>query len=195
MRTETTDFEISIPHLGALILTHTWDGSIKGLSDFPPEDRPYAPVVFFAFRIMVGLGLLMAAAGIAGLVQRFRGRLYDTRWLLRTMVVMAPAGFIALLAGWTVTEVGRQPFTVYGLLRTEDSVSPIDLPGVATSITAFAVVYFIVFGAGLVFLLRLMRRAPSVGEMGPPKGIPVRSAGITPAQALDETHPEHPVAS
>jgi cytochrome d ubiquinol oxidase subunit I len=144
---------------------------------------------------MVGLGLLMAAAGIAGLVQRIRGRLYDTRWLLRTMVVMAPAGFIALLAGWTVTEVGRQPFTVYGLLRTADSVSPIALPGVATSIAAFAVVYFIVFGAGLVFLLRLMRRAPSVGEMGPPKGIPVRSAGITPAQGLDETHPEHPVTS
>jgi cytochrome bd ubiquinol oxidase subunit I len=193
MKTETTDYEISIPHLGALVLTHTWNGSIKGLSDFPPEDRPYSPVVFFAFRIMVGLGLLMAAAGIAGLVQRVRGRLYDTRWLLRTMVVMAPAGFIALLAGWTVTEVGRQPFTVYGLLRTADSVSPIDLPGVATSIAAFAVVYFIVFGAGLVFLLRLMGRAPTVGESGPPKGIPVRSAGITPAPALDETHPEHPV--
>jgi len=193
MRTETTDYEISIPHLGALVLTHTWNGSIKGLADFPREDRPYSPVVFFAFRIMVGLGLLMAAAGIAGLVQRVRGRLYDTRWLLRTMVVMAPAGFIALLAGWTVTEVGRQPFTVYGLLRTADSVSPIDLPGVATSIAAFAVVYFIVFGAGLVFLLRLMGRAPTVGESGPPKGIPVRSAGITPAPALDDAHPEHPV--
>ena len=104
---------------------------------------------------------------------------------------MAPAGFIALLAGWTVTEVGRQPFTVYGLLRTADSVSPIDLPGVATSLAAFAVVYFIVFGAGLVFLLRLMRRRPTVGESGPPKGIPVRSAGITPAPALDAA-PEHP---
>lgn len=193
MRTETTDYEIAVPHLGSLILTHTWNGSIQGLKDFPPEDRPYSPVVFFAFRIMVGLGLLMAAVGIAGLVQRIRGRLYHSRWLLRVMVVMGPAGFIALLSGWTVTEVGRQPFTVYGMLRTADSVSPVDLPGVATSLAAFVGVYLIVFGAGLVYFLRLMARPPVVGEPGPPKGVPVRTAGITPAPSLHETHPEHPV--
>ena len=97
---------------------------------------------------------------------------------------MAPSGFIALLAGWTVTEVGRQPFTVYGLLRTADSVSPVGLPGVATSLAAFVAVYAIVFGAGFLFLLRLARRAPTVGETGPEPGVPIRSAGITPIAAL-----------
>ncbi len=195
MRTETTDYEIAIPHLGALVLTHSWDGRIMGLKSFPREDRPYSPVVFFAFRIMVGLGLLMAGIGIWGLVQRLRGRLYATPTLLRAMVAMAPAGFLAILAGWTVTEVGRQPFTVYGALRTVDSVSPIALPGVAASMLAFAVVYFIVFGAGLWFVLRLMSRPPTVGEAGPPKGVPVRSAGIMPGPSLHEGRPEHPTAS
>ncbi len=186
MQTETTDYEIAIPHLGALILTHTWDGAIQGLKAFPREERPYSPIVFFAFRIMVGLGCLMVAVGLWGLVQRLRGRLYTTRALHRTMIWMAPSGFLAILAGWTVTEVGRQPYTVYGYLRTVDSVSPIALPGVAVSMAAFAVVYGIVFGSGLWFLLRMMRQPPSVGEQGPPKGVPVRTAGITPAAALDD---------
>ncbi|MBO0710178.1 MAG: cytochrome ubiquinol oxidase subunit I [Acetobacteraceae bacterium] len=193
MRTETTDYEIAIPRLGSLILMHSWDGAIKGLKEFPPQDRPNAPTLFVAFRVMVGLGLLMIAVGLAGLVQRARARLYESDWLLRTMVAMGPVGFIAIIAGWTVTEVGRQPFTVYGLLRTEDSVSPIALPGVATSLGAFVVVYLIVFGAGLVYLLRLMARPPVVGERGPPRGVPVRSAGITPAPSLHDTRPEGPV--
>ena len=195
MKTETTDYQIAIPHLGALVLTHTWNGSIKGLAEFPPDQRPFSPVVFFAFRIMVGLGFLMAGVGLAGLWERWRGRVYTSIWLKRVMVAMGPAGFIALLSGWVVTEVGRQPFTVYGLLRTADSVSPVGLPGVATSLAGFAVVYLIVFGAGFLFMFRLMRNAPTVGEPGPPKGVPVRSAGITPAPALDEKTPEHPVAA
>jgi cytochrome d ubiquinol oxidase subunit I len=187
MRTETTDYAVSVPHLGALILTHSWDGAIRGLKEFPPGERPYAPIPFFAFRIMVGLGMLMAAVGLWGLVQRIRGRLYVTRALHRTMIAMAPSGFVAILAGWTVTEVGRQPYTVYGYLRTADSVSPIALPGVAVSMAAFAIVYGIVFGAGLLLVLRLMRRPPTVGEVGPPPGVPVRTAGLTPVSALDET--------
>ena len=195
MKTETTDYEIAIPHLGALVLTHTWNGAIRGLKSFPAAERPYSPVVFVAFRIMVGLGFLMAGVGLWGLVQRFRGRLYETRSLLGTMVAMAPAGFVAILAGWTVTEVGRQPYTVYGMLRTADSVSPIALPGVASSLIAFALVYLVVFGAGFVFILRLMARPPSVGEPGPPKGVPVRTAGITPAPSLHEGRPAHPAAT
>jgi cytochrome d ubiquinol oxidase subunit I len=124
MAKERTDYEIAIPHLGALLLTHRWGGEIRGLKQFAPADRPYSPVVFFAFRIMVGLGVLMLLVGLAALVLRLRRALYTTRWLLRVVVAMAPAGFIALLAGWTVTEVGRQPYTVYGVLRTVDSVSP-----------------------------------------------------------------------
>ena len=185
MMTETVDYAIKIPKLGSLILTHDWNGVVRGLKDFPKADRPFAPVVFWAFRVMVGIGLAMAALGLTAFVLRLRGKLFATPALLWASVAMAPAGFIAVLAGWTVTEVGRQPFTVYGLLRTVDSASPIGLPGVATSLAAFALVYFIVFGAGLHFLLRMMAHPPHPGETGPPSGIPVRSAGITPAPAMD----------
>ena len=192
MKTETTDYEISIPHLGALVLTHTWDGSIRGLADFPADQRPYAPIVFFAFRIMVGLAFLMLAVGWVSLWLRWKRRLYEWRPLMRVMVAMAPVGFIALLCGWVVTEVGRQPYTVYGMLRTADSASPIDLPGVATSLAAFAVVYLIVFGAGFLFLLKLMARPPVPGETGPMPGLPTRTAGLTPAPSLLYESPEHP---
>lgn len=185
MATERVDYEISIPRLGSLILTHDWNGVVRGIKDFPKADRPFVPVVFWAFRIMIGIGLAMLAVGLAALVLRLRGKLFTARPLLWAAVAMAPAGFIAVLAGWTVTEVGRQPFTIYGLLRTADSASPIDLPGVAASLTAFVVVYFIVFGAGIHFMLRMMARAPQSGEPGPPIGIPVRSAGLTPAPALN----------
>ena len=188
MQRERTDWAVEIPHLGALVLTHSWDGSIKGLKEFPPQDRPNSPVLFWAFRIMVGLGLLMAAIGAWAAWLRVRGRLYTSPWLRRAVLAMAPSGFIALLAGWTVTEVGRQPFTVHGLLRTADSVSPVGLPGVAASLAGFVAVYAIVFGAGFVFLLRLMGRPPTVGESGPETGVPVRSAGITPVTALQDTH-------
>jgi cytochrome d ubiquinol oxidase subunit I len=186
METAHTDYALEVPHLGALILTHDWNGTVPGLKQFPRADWPYSPVVFWAFRVMVGLGMLMIAVGVWGLVMRLKGRLYDTPLLHRTMIAMAPSGFIAVLAGWTVTEVGRQPFTIYGVLRTADSVSPIGAPAVATSLAAFAIVYFIVFGAGLVFLLRLMRHPPSVGESGPSPSVPVRSAGLTPGPALTE---------
>jgi len=184
MKNERTDYELAIPHLGSLILTHEWNGEVKGLKDFAPADRPYAPVVFWAFRVMVGLGFLMAAVGVAGLVLRRDGALYRTVWLQRIMVAMAPAGFIALLSGWVVTEVGRQPFTIYGVLRTADSVSPIGLPGVATSLAAFAVVYLIVYGAGFSYLFALTRRPPLPGERGPTPELPTRAAGIAPGPAM-----------
>ena len=174
--------EIAIPHLGSLILTHSWDGVIKGLRDFAPADRPPVAVVFYAFRIMVALGFLMAAIGLLGAFLRWRGRLYDTRPLLWLMVAMAPSGFVSVLAGWTVTEVGRQPYTVYGLLRTVDSASPIAAPGVATSLIAFVIVYFLVYGAGITFLLRQMARPPLPGEGGAPKA-PSRAAGLMPGPA------------
>lgn len=183
MKTETTDHALEIPHLGALILTHTWNGSIRGLKEFAPADRPYSPLIFWAFRIMVGLGVLMALTGFASLALRARHSLYRARWLHRLMVAMGPSGIIALLCGWTVTEVGRQPYTVYGHLRTVDSVSPIAAPGVAVSLAAFGVVYLIVFGAAMVFLLRLMARPPSLSTEGPAKDKPHRSAGITPGPA------------
>ncbi len=178
------DFPVEIPHAGAIIITHSWNGAVRGLNEFPRENWPPVPYVFWAFRVMVGLGLAMIALGWWSLVQRFRRRLYASPLLWRAAVVMGPAGFLALLSGWTVTEVGRQPFTVYGLLRTADSASPIATAGVAASLAAFVVVYFIVFGTGFLFLLRLMARPPVTGEAGPPSGVPVRSAGITPMPAI-----------
>jgi cytochrome d ubiquinol oxidase subunit I len=94
---------------------------------------------------------------------------------------MGPAGFIAVLAGWITTETGRQPFTVYGLLRTADSASPLAAPAVGSSLIAFAIVYFAVYAAGVTYLLRLMGQPPHPGELGPPSDMPTRTAGITPA--------------
>jgi cytochrome d ubiquinol oxidase subunit I len=139
------------------------------------------PIVFWSFRVMVGFGLLMIATGFFSLWLRWRRKLYETPLFARWCLVMGPSGFVALLAGWFVTETGRQPFTVYGLLRTVDSVSPIGAPGVAFSLLAFVTVYLIVFGMGVSYLLRLMRADPEAAAAAP---IPAetRVAGITPVQ-------------
>jgi cytochrome bd ubiquinol oxidase subunit I len=189
METQSNSYTIQIPRVASWYLTHTWSGTIKGLSEFPQSDIPYVPVVFFAFRVMVGLAMLMLALGLIGGLLRWRGVLYDTRWFLWVATLMGPAGFLALLAGWTVTEAGRQPYTVYGLLRTTESISPINAPGVAGSLAAFAVIYAIVFGAATTFLLRSMAKPPEIGESGVPN-IPQRSAGITPGPvvAIDPAH-------
>jgi cytochrome d ubiquinol oxidase subunit I len=159
-----TDYAVAIPRLGSLVLTHSWNGTVPGLDQWAPADRPPALPVFVAFRLMVGLGVLMAALGLASLALRRGGRLYHSPALRRAAILMGPAGFVALLAGWVVTEVGRQPWTVYGLLRTADSVSPIGAPGVGASLAAFVAVYSLVFGAGLSFVLRLVSRPPGSGE-------------------------------
>jgi cytochrome d ubiquinol oxidase subunit I len=183
---------LEIPHLGSLVLTHSWNGVIKGLKSWPRTDIPPVPYVFFAFRIMVALGFLMFAVGLLGLLLRLRGRLYDNRWLHRIMLLMGPAGFVALLSGWTVTETGRQPYTVYGLLRTAESASPIGVPGVAISLLAFVIVYMIVYGSGITYIVRLMAKPPVPGESGPPK-TPTRTAGINPGPAgATEDYPPAP---
>ena len=134
---------------------------------------------------MVGLGFLMALLGLLALVARLRRRLYEATWLHRFALVMGPAGFVSVVAGWVTTEVGRQPYTVYGLLRTSQSVSPLHAPAVAASLAAFAVVYFTVFGSGLFYLLRLMSQPPSSHVAGLDAHDPIRGAGLTPAPAID----------
>jgi len=183
MTTQRTDYAVEIPHMSSLILTHTWNGRVPGLKQWPRADQPYAPIVFWSFRLMVGLGFAMFGLGAFSLWLRWRGQLYENRWLHRFAVAMAPAGFIALLSGWVTTEVGRQPYTVYGLMRTADSVSPIGLPGIATSFAAFVLVYFAVFGAGIMFILRLMAKPPELHEPGLPTDQPIRTAGIHPGPA------------
>jgi len=184
MAAETTHYALEIPRLGSLILTHDWNGEVKGLKAWPRAERPNSLIVFWSFRIMVGIGVLMLVLGAWSLVLRLIQRLYDCPVFLPAAILMGPSGFIAVLAGWITTEVGRQPYTVYGLLRTADSVSPIALPGVAASLVAFIVVYLAVFGAGAFYILRSMAHTPQVDEPDIETGVPVRAAGITPAPAL-----------
>ena len=181
--TSTTNYAVEIPLLGSLILTHSLDTPLVGLDGFPKEDRPPAAIIFWSFRIMVGVGVLMLFLGLWSGIARLKGRLYDWPWLHRAAVVMGPAGFLAVLCGWITTEVGRQPFTVYGLLRTADSASALRADAVGYSLIAFIVIYFFVFGSGAFYALRLMSRTPedriNIDEIGP-----TRAAGITPiAQA------------
>ena len=180
--TQTLDYAIGIPKLSSLILKHSWDAPLDGLDTVPDEDQPPVFIVFWAFRVMVALGFAMLGLGLWSLFARWRGRLYDAPWLHRAAVVMGPSGLIAVLAGWITTEVGRQPFTVYGLLRTAESASPLAAPAVAASLLAFVLVYFAVFGTGTWYILRLMNGAPHPGEKGVKRTEtgPVRTAGITP---------------
>ena len=165
MAKETTDYAVEIPHLGSLVLTHTWDGQFRGLADFPSEDRPDSAVVFWTFRIMAGLAFLMLALGLWSLWLRFRGDLYDSRWFLRFAVLMGPAGLIAIIAGWLTTEIGRQPWVVYGVMRTKDAVSNHSALALTLSLGVFIVMYFIVFGTGLFYMLKLIAVGPQ--DLGP----------------------------
>jgi cytochrome bd ubiquinol oxidase subunit I len=174
---------IEIPRLSSLILKHDLDAPLAGLDTIAPQNRPPVEVVFWTFRVMVGLGFLMLALGMSSLLARGMRKLYDWRWLLRFAIAMGPAGFVAVIAGWMTTEVGRQPFTVYGLLRTAESASPLAAPAVATSLIAFIIVYFAVFGMGTWYLLKLMSRVPQPHEPDLPNA-PAHAAGITPGPAL-----------
>ncbi|WP_293002320.1 cytochrome ubiquinol oxidase subunit I [Nevskia sp.] len=178
------DYALELPRLGALILTHSWEGSIRGLNEFPPEQRPPVQIVFWSFRVMVGIGMAMLGIGVWSLLMRWRGRLFAAPWLHRAAVAMGPAGFVAVVAGWITTEVGRQPYTVYGLLKTVDSVSPIAAAAVGSSLVAFIVVYFALFGAGTFYIVRLMKKPPEKVEPDLPTDEPIRAAGINPAPAL-----------
>jgi cytochrome d ubiquinol oxidase subunit I len=175
------DYAVEIPKLSSLILKHAIDAPLKGLDTVPRQDWPPVPITFWSFRIMVGMGFLILALGLLSLWQRWRGTLYDSRLLRIFAMAMGPAGFIAVLAGWITTETGRQPFTVYGLLRTPDSASPLAAPAVGSSLIAFVIVYFIVYAAGLTYLLRLMAQPPLRGEQGPRSDVPAHATGITPA--------------
>jgi cytochrome d ubiquinol oxidase subunit I len=170
-----------------MILKHEWDGEIKGLKEWPRDQRPPALMPFITFRVMVGIGFLMLGTGLWSLWARWKRTLYETRWLHRAALIMGPSGFVAVLAGWYTTEVGRQPWTVYGHLRTADSLSPVSAPAVGASLLTFIVVYFIVFGTGVYYLLKLMRRPSTPLEDHELDLGPIRTAGITPGPSQD--HP------
>jgi cytochrome d ubiquinol oxidase subunit I len=180
---EKTHVLLEIPKLSSLILKHDTNAPLAGLKTIPKQNRPPAEIVFWSFRVMVGLGMLMLLLGLWSLAARLRKRLYKWKWLHRFALVMGPSGFVAVIAGWITTEVGRQPWVVYGLLRTADARAPIDAPAVATSLIAFVIVYFAVFGAGTWYILKLMAHPPHTGESGEAEA-PIRTAGITPSPSM-----------
>ena len=180
---EENRLEIAIPNLASLILTHEWDGEVKGLKEVAPEDRPHVAIVFWSFRLMVGLGLFFLAVAAFGLVARWRGTLYENRWLHRACVAAIPMGFIATVSGWITAEVGRQPYTVHGLLRTADSVSPVPAASVATSLTIFVLVYGLLFATYLYFVHSVVRKGPDY-DAPLPERTPKAMQGARPATVL-----------
>jgi cytochrome bd ubiquinol oxidase subunit I len=181
---EVTRYQITIPKLSALILTHSLDGEVKGLKSFPKDKRPPAQIIFYTFRLMVGIGFAMLAVGLWSSLRRWQGvALYQDRWLHRAALLMTPSGFVAVLAGWITTEVGRQPYTVYGLLTTAQSISPIAAPAVGASLLAFIIVYFFVYAAGIFYLLRLAKTPPDFASPDM-NNAPMMAAGTMPGPAL-----------
>ncbi|MDB6374497.1 cytochrome ubiquinol oxidase subunit I [Photorhabdus bodei] len=160
MEREETRYAVEIPYLASLILTHSIDKQVPALKEFPPEDRPNALMVFWSFRVMVGLGVLMIVAGFWGLWLRYKRRLYQSKSFLRFIFLMAPSGLIAILAGWFTTEIGRQPWVVYGLLRTKDAVSAHGEIHMSISLLLFIAVYSSVFGVGYAYMMKLIRKGP-----------------------------------
>jgi cytochrome d ubiquinol oxidase subunit I len=177
---ERNDHEVAIPRLGGLILKHEWDGTIAPLTAVPPDERPPVAPVFWAFRVMVGIGLAMLLVVAASLLAWRRGTLFSSRWLLDAWRLLSPAGFVAILAGWYVVEIGRQPWVIHGLLRTSDAVSPhIAAAAVLTSLVVYALAYAVIFGAGIWYLRKLMLVGP---VPQPPKH--TRGGEKTPARPM-----------
>ncbi len=176
---ERNDFAIDIPSAGSLLITHSLDGKFQGMKQIAPADRPHIAWPFFAFRIMVGIGLAMIVVALWGAFQWWRGKLEDDRLFLRIAALSWPFGFIAILSGWTVAETGRQPWLVQGILRTLDAASPVPGAAVATTLVLFLIVYGIVFAAGIYYMNRLINRGPT-GEGAEVEGVasrPISAAG------------------
>ncbi len=173
-REERNRYVIALPGVSSLILTHDLAGLIPGLRDVPASERPPVPVVFFAFRVMVAIGFFMIAAALTGAFLWWRGRLFTTRWYLHIIANAWWVGFVAVIAGWIVTESGRQPWLVHGVLRTAEGVSPVPGGSVATTLALFVFAYGIVFSAGIYFINRLIARGPEGPALAEPKGLPSR---------------------
>lgn len=193
MKAEKTKYAIEVPYLGSLILTHTLTGKIPGLKEFASEDRPNSTIIFFSFRIMVGLGMLMLLLAAVSLLARWRGVVHTSKPLALFSLAMGPMGLVAILAGWVTTEVGRQPWVVYGVLRTRDAVSNHSVMTLTATLVMFVVMYFFVFGTGIGFMLKLVGKGPQrFGEEDHPQrpGQKLRPARPLSAAPDNITHSE-----
>lgn len=187
---EETKYAIQVPKLASLILTHDADGELKGLKHWPKEDRPPVGWVFWSFRVMVAIGMLMILTGFIAAFLFFKKKLFRTDWFLKWCVLMTPAGFIAILAGWFVTEIGRQPYIVYGALRTKEMVSPVAGELVGISLASFILVYTFVFGAGAYYIFSLVRKGPLVGNWHDSYGQHGVRRPVTLGDVFPKTHRE-----
>lgn len=186
---ERNEYVVSIPDGASLILTHRLDGLFAGLKDFPREDRPPVAPVFFSFRIMVGMGVLMLIVGWVGAWLWLRRRLFTTHWYLKYAQHAWPLGFIAILAGWYTTEIGRQPWVAYGILRTADAASPVAPSAVLTTLILFVLVYSCVFAMGIYYINRLIDHGPTGAAAETPEALPSRplsAAGDAAHEAFEE---------
>jgi len=164
----TNLYAVDVPRLGSLILTHSWNGEVKGLDEVSPKDRPYVPIVFFAFRAMVGIGSLLLVFALLGAYLRWRRHLFTTRWFLIALVLISPLGFVATIAGWVVTEAGRQPYVVYGVVRTASAASHLAAVSVGTTFILFIVAYLFLMGGFLWFLIQTIIRGPETAVIEEP---------------------------
>ncbi|MFP1841350.1 cytochrome ubiquinol oxidase subunit I [Lonsdalea quercina] len=186
MNEERTKYTLEIPYLGSLILTHSLNKQVPALKSFPKSDRPNSGVVFWSFRIMVALGLLMILTGLISLWLRVKHRLYQSRPFLWLTLLMGPSGLIAIIAGWFTTEIGRQPWVVYGLQRTSAAVSAHGDLHMSLSLLAFIAVYCSVFGIGYIYMMHLIKKGPQPGEgTHTPEGGPGKPQ--TPSRPLSAT--------
>ena len=186
-KAETTHAAIGIPGMGSWFTAGDANAVVKGLDAFKPEDRPPVWITFWAFRVMVGMGLVMIGLGVWGAFVWITKRLERATLYQKALVLGAPSGFVAVLAGWIAAEVGRQPYVVYGVLRTADAVSPVATGAVGLSLLVFMIVYAIVFSAGALYILRLMAKGPDTEEPPPsdtvePPGTPL-GTGVASATA------------
>lgn len=190
MAQEKNHFALEIPVLGSLILRHSLTEQIPALKEFPADERPNSTIVFWTFRIMVGLGMLMILLGVGSLWLRYKNQLYQHKPFLRFAVAMGPAGVMAILAGWLTTEIGRQPWVVYGILRTADAVTPHTSSEVAVTLALFVVIYLAVFGMGTLYVLRLINIGPKTDEALQGDAISINPTEVDKFALAPEFHPD-----
>jgi cytochrome d ubiquinol oxidase subunit I len=189
---DRNDFQIALPApMGSLIDSDNPKAREVGITSIPPQDRPPVAIVFFTFRFMVGLGVLMLLLAWGGALYGWRGRLEQTRWLLWPIFLSFPSGFLAILAGWFTAEVGRQPWVIFGQLRTADALSPhLTAVDVGGTLLLFGTIYAVIFFSGTLFIYRMLRKGPvpisavSSAASNPkrPMAVPDRGAHASPAE-------------
>ena len=179
-------FALGTPYLGSIWLTHSLDGRVDGLKNTSIDRQPFMGFVFYGFKVMYVTALLMFAVAVASLWLRWRGRLYTSRWFLRALVVMTPSGLLATLGGWYLAETGRQPWVIWGMLRTTDVVSPVPASAMLSTLLAFICAYTFFLTAFLIYTMRVVRRGP---ERAPEQAEPTGSLKPALTAAVMQTQP------